>query len=75
MASADGGLHHRRTAGSLLAGVATHSKVLVMTPDERERLLSDVARYLASRPETADGEFTLPIITGVVRAVRRGTDV
>lgn len=65
---------HRRTAGSLLAGVATHSKVLVMTPDERERLLADVARYLASRPETADGEFTLPIITGVVRAIRRRPD-
>jgi SAM-dependent methyltransferase len=64
----------RRTADSLVATIATHSKVLVMAPAERERLLADVSAYLSERPETSDGEFTLPIVTTAVRAVRRGTD-
>jgi SAM-dependent methyltransferase len=63
----------RRTAPSLVATVATHSKFLVMAPAERERLLADVSAYLSARPETSEGEFTLPIVTSAVRAVRRGT--
>jgi SAM-dependent methyltransferase len=60
----------RRTAGSLLASIATHSKVLVMAPAERDRLLGDVRAYLAGRPETSDGEFTLPMVTLALRVVR-----
>jgi len=63
----------RRTAGSLLATIATHSKVLVMAPPDRDRLLAEVRAYLAGRAETSDGEFTLPMITVALRAVRRGT--
>jgi hypothetical protein len=37
---------------------------------ERVRLLAQVRRYLASRPETA-GEFEVPMVTSVLRAVRR----
>jgi hypothetical protein len=33
-------------------------------------VLARVRGYLHSRPETAAGEFTLPMVTGVVRAVR-----
>jgi SAM-dependent methyltransferase len=62
----------RRTAPSLVATIATHSKVLVMPPAERERLLADVSAYLSERPETSDGEFTLPIVTSAVRAARLG---
>jgi len=61
----------RHTAASLAANVATHSKLLVMEPAERGRLLAQVRGYLASRPETSDGEFTLPMVTTVVRAIRR----
>lgn len=61
----------RRTAGSLLALIATHSTVLVMTAAERMRLLADVSGYLAARPETSDGEFTVPMVTSVLRAARR----
>jgi SAM-dependent methyltransferase len=58
-----------RTAQSLLATMATHSKMLVMPPRERERVLGQVRRYLASRPEAA-GEFELPMVTTTLRAVR-----
>ena len=68
---AEFGNGQRRTAGSLLATVATHSRVLVMAPEERDRLLAGVRGYLAARPETSDGEFTLPMITVALRVVRR----
>jgi SAM-dependent methyltransferase len=61
---------HQRTAESLLATVATHSKFLTMPPERQERVLGQVRDYLASRPETADGEFTLPMVTSVLRTTR-----
>ncbi len=60
-----------RDAQSLTALLATHSRVLVMGDAERAELLGEVRAYLAARPETASGEFTLPIVTIVVRALRR----
>lgn len=60
----------RRTAESLVATIATHSALLVMEQPERDRLLARVRDYLSSRPETAAGQFTLPMVTVVVRAVR-----
>jgi SAM-dependent methyltransferase len=62
----------RLTADRLAAVIGTHSQVLVMEPERRARLLAQVRSYLASRPETADGEFDLPMVTSVIRAVRRG---
>jgi SAM-dependent methyltransferase len=59
------------TVETLVALIGTHSHVLVMDPAERDRLLGKVRGYLASRPETADGEFELPMVTAVVRSVRR----
>ena len=59
------------TAASLVALSGTHSRVLVMPAAEREALLDAVGTFLASRPETATGEFTLPMVAAVVRAVRR----
>ncbi len=61
----------RRTAASLVDALATHSKLLVMAPAERDRLLAAAGAYLAARPETSQGEFTLPMITVALRAVRR----
>ena len=60
----------RHTAGSLVATIATHSGLLVMERPERDRVLARLRDYLSSRPETAAGQFTLPMVTVVVRAVR-----
>lgn len=60
----------RRTADSLVATLATRAGMLVMPTAEREAALGRIRAFLASRPETADGEFTLPMRTCVLR-VRR----
>ncbi|WP_151477869.1 class I SAM-dependent methyltransferase [Streptomyces albicerus] len=60
----------RRTADSLVATIATRAGVLVMPEQERETTLGRIRAFLAGRPETADGEFTLPLLTAVLR-VRR----
>jgi SAM-dependent methyltransferase len=60
--------HH--TADSLVARIATHAGLLVLPEQEREATLGQIRHFLASRPETARGEFTLPMLTGVLR-VRR----
>lgn len=60
----------RRTADSLVATLATRAGLLVMPEREREARLGRIRDFLASRPETASGEFTLPMLTGVLR-VRR----
>jgi len=60
-----------RTADSLLATIATHSHLLVMDEAERTALLARVRDFLRARPETSDGEFTLPMVTVALRAVRR----
>ncbi|MET7736802.1 class I SAM-dependent methyltransferase [Streptomyces sp. NPDC005402] len=60
----------RRTADSLVATLATKAGMLVMPERERKATLGRIRAYLASRPETADGEFTLPMLTCALR-VRR----
>ncbi|NUR71774.1 MAG: class I SAM-dependent methyltransferase [Hamadaea sp.] len=60
----------RRTADSLVATLGTRAGMLVMPAAERAATLGRIRGYLASRPETAGGEFTLPMLTGVLR-VRR----
>ena len=60
----------RRTADSLVATIATRAGLLVMPEQEQEATLGRIRAFLASRPETAHGEFTLPMLTGVLR-VRR----
>ncbi len=61
----------RRTAESMVATIATHSRLLVMDQAQRDELLAAVTAYLSERPETADGEFTVPMVTSALRAVRR----
>src|SRR5689334_17409819 len=63
-----------RTVESLTATVATHSRFLVLEPAERERALNLVRDYLRSRPETANGSFSLRIVTRVQRCVRLAHD-
>jgi SAM-dependent methyltransferase len=60
-----------RTADSLLATIGTHSHLLVMEEAERARLLARTGDFLRSQPETAHGEFTLPMVTVVLRTRRR----
>jgi hypothetical protein len=45
--------------------------MLVMPEPEREAALERIRDYLASRPETAQGEFTLPMLTCVLRVRAR----
>jgi SAM-dependent methyltransferase len=60
-----------RTADSLVATLATHSRLLTMNDEERAQLLTNIREYLHGRPETAVGEFTLPMVTAVLRSRRR----
>jgi SAM-dependent methyltransferase len=60
----------RRTADSLVATLTTKAGMLVMPARAREATLGGIRDFLASRPETAHGEFILPLLTGVLR-VRR----
>jgi SAM-dependent methyltransferase len=60
-----------RIADSLLATIATHSNLLVMEEPERARLLARIRDFLHTRPETASGEFVLPMVTITLRALRR----
>ncbi|AWW41587.1 class I SAM-dependent methyltransferase [Streptomyces cadmiisoli] len=60
----------RRTADSLVATLATRAGVLVMPEHEQEATLGRIRAFLASGPETGHGEFTLPLLTAVLR-VRR----
>ncbi len=60
----------RRTADSLVSTLATRAGVLVMPDREREAALGQIHAFLASREESAHGEFTLPMHTGVL-CVRR----
>jgi SAM-dependent methyltransferase len=61
----------RRTADSLLATIATRAGVLVMPEQEQQTTLGRIQAYLTSRTATADGEFVLPMLTGVLRVRRR----
>jgi SAM-dependent methyltransferase len=60
----------RRTAESLAATLATKAGMLVMPDAERATALARIRAFLASRPETAHGEFTLPMLTCVLRLER-----
>lgn len=60
----------RRTADSLVATLATRAGMLVMPEQDRKATLDRIRAFLASTPETAHGEFTLPMLTCVLR-VRR----
>lgn len=60
----------RRTADSLVATLATKAGLLVMPQPDQEATLARIRTFLASRPETAQGEFSLPMLTCVLRARR-----
>jgi SAM-dependent methyltransferase len=59
----------RRTAESLVATIGTHSHTLVIGARERATLLARLTEFLRLRPETATGEFDVPLRTKVIRTV------
>ncbi|TCO58000.1 class I SAM-dependent methyltransferase [Actinocrispum wychmicini] len=61
----------RRTAESLAATVATHSHMLVASEADRTAALTRLLTYLKAQPETANGEFDLPLRTIAVKTRRR----
>ena len=61
----------RTTIEGLVETIATHSWALVADPADREVGLARLRAYLAERPETSGGVFTLPMVTDVVRTLRR----
>ncbi len=60
----------RRTVGALLATLGTQSRMLVIPREERAAALARIREYLSGLPETAAGEFDVPLVTKVVRATR-----
>ncbi|WP_414941947.1 class I SAM-dependent methyltransferase [Amycolatopsis sp. cmx-11-51] len=60
-----------RTAESLVETLATHSHMLVASAEEREAKLRTAREFLDRNPETASGEFDLPLTTIVFRARKR----
>jgi hypothetical protein len=45
-----------------------------MDPADRDRVLTRVREYLRRRPETSGGEFTVPLVTLVLRTAREDAD-
>jgi SAM-dependent methyltransferase len=60
----------RRTAETLIETVSTQSHMLVATPEDYDETRRRMADYLAAQPETASGEFDLPLTTISIRATR-----
>jgi SAM-dependent methyltransferase len=60
----------RRTADSLVATLGTESSALTLPGDERAQRMRMIRDYLGSRPETASGEFDVPLTTLVMRLVK-----
>ncbi|ANN14718.1 methyltransferase type 11 [Amycolatopsis orientalis] len=60
-----------RTAESLVETIATHSHLLVAPEAERAAKLRAAREFLDRNPETASGEFDLPLTTTVFRTRRR----
>ena len=46
-------------------------KIIGSDPRERAAALARMRDYLAARPETSRGAFTLPMVTDVVRTLRK----
>jgi SAM-dependent methyltransferase len=61
----------QQNADSLVAAIATRSRLLVMDEASRARTLAALRDFLNRQPETSGPEFTLPLVTVALRTVRR----
>ena len=59
------------TIDGFVETISTHSWALIAEPRERDASLARMRDYLVARPETSPGAFTLPMVTDVVRTLRR----
>lgn len=59
------------TTDRLIATAATHSWAIVAEPADRDAAFARARAYLAECPETSGGSFTFPLVTDVVRTLRR----
>lgn len=59
------------TTEGLVRMLGTHSWALIADPAERDAAFGRLRTYLATRPETSSGTFTLPLVTVAVRMLRR----
>jgi ubiquinone/menaquinone biosynthesis C-methylase UbiE len=59
------------TIDGFVETISTHSWALIAEPHERDASLARMRDYLVARPETSPGAFTLPMVTDVVRTLRR----
>ncbi|MCP2251196.1 class I SAM-dependent methyltransferase [Lentzea aerocolonigenes] len=62
--------HRRDSPEALVATVNTHSRMLVVSDEERAEINEKMLAFLRSRPETSNGPFDVPLRTEVFRAVR-----
>ena len=60
----------QRNSRSLLATLATRAGMLLMPEQQRATTLARISAFLDSEAETSLGEFTLPLLTGVLRTQR-----
>ncbi|WP_232661569.1 class I SAM-dependent methyltransferase [Pseudonocardia sp. TRM90224] len=56
---------------ALIDVLRTHSWALMSEPADREAAFTRIRAYLATRPEVSPDGFDLPLVTTVLRAVRR----
>ncbi|MEJ3657353.1 class I SAM-dependent methyltransferase [Actinomycetes bacterium KLBMP 9759] len=65
--------HVHRLAGveALIDVLRTHSWALMSEPADREAAFTRIRTYLATRPEVSPDGFDLPLVTTVLRTVRR----
>jgi SAM-dependent methyltransferase len=61
----------RLSVDGLLDMLGTHSWALARAPADRAATFARVRAYLAGRPETSTGPFELPLVTTVLRTLRR----
>jgi len=59
------------TIDGFVETISTHSWALMADPRQRDASLARMRAYLSARPETSPGSFTLPMVTDVVRTLRR----
>ena len=59
------------TIDAMVETIATHSWALTADPAYRDAALARLRAYLVGCPETSSGSFTLPMLTDVVRTLRR----
>lgn len=71
MAEGEFGHGQLRTADSLTAVIGTQSRMLVLDEAERASTLAAIRDFLSRQPQTSASEFTLPLVTVALRAVRR----